>query len=117
MTTMAEPCEKCGKLDANQCALCNRIEKQAPIDALSEGYRRGLRDAFTLAQGAKLYSRGTPKETCTEIIHTLADLVNGGERAFEIAFSEKPSLPFPARMLNESDESLACRVDAWHKFK
>jgi hypothetical protein len=29
MTTMAEPCDKCGKLDANKCAECNPIRKEA----------------------------------------------------------------------------------------
>jgi hypothetical protein len=29
MTTMAEACDKCGKLDANKCAECNPIRKKA----------------------------------------------------------------------------------------
>jgi hypothetical protein len=50
MTTMAEPCDKCGKLDANTCATCNpNFEQQANLSAQQLQY--ALRALEHIASG------------------------------------------------------------------
>lgn len=41
MTTMAEPCDKCGKLDANQCEECNK-----PLTNWVENHEQSDNDRF-----------------------------------------------------------------------
>ncbi len=83
-------------LDVAQAALLSASKPAAQMDdvrALSEGYRRGIKDAFHSVNMINANRQGrTADETCSYIVRTLAEQVNNGETPAAPAQSGEPVL-------------------------